>query len=103
MIKTPTKNIYRMTESLIRLGNIVELGYNGLVLVRAETVPRANAEVVDSRMKPVGRVVRIFGPVGKPFVTVRPQGRDSELLVGLLGKEVYLKEVYKNGKIQKNR
>jgi rRNA processing protein Gar1 len=100
-----------MTGNMMTLGTVNEMAHNGLLIVRAERAPYRNAEVTDSRNRTVGRVVRIFGPVRKPFVSVQPVSRDTNYILSLMGHEVYLKEskgwgrkeVYGNGKTQKDR
>ena len=96
---------------MMTLGSVSELAHNGLLIVRARTMPRRNDEVIDSRNRTVGRVVRVFGPVAKPFVSVQPAVRDTNYILSLMGHDVYLrerkgwgrKEVYGNGKTQKDR
>ena len=86
-----------------RLGIVGKIIYNGLILVSAEHVPDKDAMVIDARMNPVGRVIRVFGPVKSPYVTIFPANKDTKTLLNLIGKEVYLKEVYGNAKTKKDR
>ena len=85
------------------LGNVIEVSYNGMLLVRATHAPGKETEVVDTKLKPIGHIVRVFGPVTKPYVSVRPYRKDAESLIGLIGKDIYLKEVFEYGKTKKNR
>jgi len=44
----------------------------------------------------MGRIVRIFGPVESPYVTVEPTGDTS--LLSVTGKQVYIDGVENHGK-----
>lgn len=46
-------------------------------------------EVIDKRNRPVGRVVRVFGPVKEPFAAVHPSAPASPSLIGA---DVYVGE-----------
>jgi RNA-binding protein len=45
--------------------------------------------VVDKRNRPVGKVVKIFGPVKEPFAAVRP---NTKVPLSVLGSDVYVSE-----------
>ncbi len=75
---------------MLALGVVENIAYDGSVLVRARFAPPRGAAVVDRRRRPVGRVVKVFGPVKEPFATVRPDGKPS---ISLIGSEVFVEEV----------
>ncbi len=52
------------------LGEVERVGEKNIV-VRTSIVPRLAAKVFNSGGKEVGYVSNIFGPVSKPFVTVK--------------------------------
>jgi len=40
-------------------------------VVKAEVTPRIGEKVVDQKLKQIGKISDIFGPVSKPFVTIK--------------------------------
>ena len=40
------------------------------------------ARVIDEKLKPVGKVFDIFGPVSSPYVKVKTKVKETERLVG---------------------
>lgn len=72
-----------------RLGVIENIAHDGTVLVHAEFAPSRGADVRDKRNRPVGRVVKVFGPVQEPFAAVRPLGPAS---LSLIGADVFVEE-----------
>ncbi len=72
-----------------RLGVVENIGHDGSLLVRSELTPARGAEVLDKRNRPLGRVIRVFGPVKEPFTTVRPSVPAAPSLVGA---DVYIGE-----------
>jgi len=73
------------------LGSVQEVSFDGKLIVRGAFAPQTRARITDNRQKPVGRVVRVFGPVSSPYVTVEPVGELS--LLSAVGKQVYVEEV----------
>ncbi len=59
------------------------------MLVRAQFAPHYGARVVDKRNRPVGKVVKVFGPVREPFASVRPEGK---VALSVLGSDVFVSE-----------
>ncbi len=78
------------------LGNVQEVTVDGRLVVRATFTPKLKEAVFDNRKRPLGRIVRIFGPVGSPYVTVEPIG-DAGLL-SAVGRQVYIEGVENHGK-----
>lgn len=70
-----------------KLGVVKDLSYRGDLLVRGAFAPDRGAEVLDARGRALGRVKRVFGPVGAPYVAVKPKGAPK---LGLLGTGVYV-------------
>jgi len=71
-----------MRGSAKRLGVVENIAHDGNLLVRSDFAPARGTDVMDKRHRPLGRVVRVFGPVKEPFVTVRPVAPASLSLVG---------------------
>ncbi len=61
---------------------VENIAHDGSLLVRSEFAPARGAEVSDKRNRPLGRVIRVFGPVKEPFASVRPAVAASPSLVG---------------------
>ena len=62
-----------LPRSLKRLGIVLHRSKNtGNLILRAEFAPRVGERVLDSRLKLVGKVFDVFGPVSRPYVSVRP-------------------------------
>jgi len=72
-----------------RLGVVENVAYDGSVLVRSVFLPSVGARVVDKRHRPLGKVVKVFGPVKEPFATLRPE---AKVTLSLLGSDVYVGE-----------
>jgi RNA-binding protein len=51
------------------------------IIAKIEKLPRIGETVVDDRLKPVGRVFDIVGPVSSPYATIVPTVRDPERLI----------------------
>lgn len=45
---------------------------------------------MDRRHRPLGKVVKVFGPVKEPFATIRPE---VKVTLSLLSSDVYVGEV----------
>jgi len=72
-----------------RLGVVENIAHDGTVLIRSEFAPSRGADVRDRRNRPLGRVVKVFGPVREPISAVRPTGAAS---LSLIGAEVFVPE-----------
>src|SRR5205807_5060596 len=72
-----------------RLGVVENIAHDGTVLIRSEFAPSRGADVRDKRNRPLGRVVKVFGPVQEPFAAVRPVGPAS---LSLIGADVFVDE-----------
>ena len=74
-----------------RLGVVENVAYDGSVLIRSAFAPSPGTHVVDKRQRPLGRVVKVFGPAKEPFASVRPDGK---VPLSILGSEVFVSEVH---------
>ena len=72
------------------LGEVQEVTYEGKLIVRGVFAPMPRDRVFDGRKRPLGHVVRIFGPVRAPYVSVQVSGQES--LLSAIGKQVYVEE-----------
>jgi len=72
-----------------RLGFVSHISKRGRIIVKAETIPKLNSEVVDRDNKPIGIVIDILGPVNSPYVAVKPYEKiDAEKIKNL---ELFIK------------
>ena len=73
-----------------RVGEVVRVAQN-VAVVRApgEDYVDIGTEVVDENLDDLGRVVDVFGPVERPFLTVTPAG--SVNLPSMLNSPLYVR------------
>ncbi len=72
-----------------QLGIVRELSHTGLLVVRGRYAPAIGSKVLDRSKRPIGVVKRIFGPVERPYLSVRPKTKDTRKLMRLIGATVY--------------
>jgi len=61
--------------------------------------PEQMLEIFNNRNKRIAKVIKIFGPVRSPYLKARPMGKQSNL-IGMIGKDVFLKSRSKKMPIQ---
>jgi RNA-binding protein len=71
----------RVLENLQRLGRVLHVTRSRNAVVRTEMPPKIGEKVVDEKLKQVGTVFDVFGPVSKPYVAVKPSTEDPKTLV----------------------
>jgi len=71
----------RGKENLQRIGQVLHVSPSRYVILKAENVPRIGDEVVNEKLKPVGTVFDVFGPVSSPYVAVKPKVRKPQHFV----------------------
>lgn len=64
-----------------RIGRVLHISSNRNMILKAENLPRIRDRVVDEKLKPVGTVFDIFGPVSSPYVSVKTEIGDLHRLV----------------------
>jgi len=68
---------------LRRLGKVLHVsGSRCLILKTKGAQIPVGSKVLDSKLKDVGRIFDVFGPVSTPYVSVRPSTSDPSSLVG---------------------
>ena len=67
---------------LNRLGKVLHVSSTRRLILRAETKPSLGTQVYDSKLRPVGSVAEIFGPVKKPYISVKPIIDEPKRYVG---------------------
>lgn len=67
-----------------RLGKISHLSKSRSLVVKLTSEPSIDvgSKVLDSKLREVGIVQDVFGPVTSPYITIRPMIPDPDHLVG---------------------
>jgi len=50
------------------------------VIVKIEKIPKIGETVVDEKLKPIGKISDVFGPVSSPYASVKTRLREPEKL-----------------------
>jgi rRNA processing protein Gar1 len=76
---------------LQQLGVVSHISSHGYIILKAAVFPRIGSAVRTKRMKKVGVVHDIFGPVISPYISVKPfKHFNRDDLNSLLGEKVYV-------------
>jgi RNA-binding protein len=70
------------------------------VVVKTDALPRIGEKVVDQKLKQVGTVLDVFGPVSKPYAAVKPS---IENPASLVNQNLYVVPSAKNHRERKRR
>lgn len=65
-----------------RIGRVLHVSPDRNIILKAEKLPRIGAKVIDEKLKPVGKVFDIFGPVSSPYVKVKTKAKETGRFVG---------------------
>jgi RNA-binding protein len=68
--------------SMKRLGKVIHLSKSGKLILRVKVKPKLGAAVLDENLVVVGTVFDAFGPVGNPYLSVKPQVQEPDRYVG---------------------
>jgi len=85
------------------IGEIENVSYNGLWLIRSDAAPKIGSTVFNQQKKKVGRIVNVIGPVSRPYILVRPVGTVSENQLQIIGEKVYIMNDVNSRKKSKRR
>lgn len=87
-----------------RLGKVSHYAKQGFLIVRSGWAPSLNDVIVDRDLKVVGIVKDVFGPVGMPYVAIKPRIKKPEGYVGTILYVDTRKKPRKRGKgVRKSR
>ena len=64
-----------------RLGRVLHVGQSRNIIIRTENIPKIGETVVDENLKPIGKILDIFGSVSSPYVSVKPIIQETAKLV----------------------
>ncbi len=74
-----------------KLGVILHISSHGYIILRAALFPKINSSVLTKRMKKIGKVHDVFGPVLSPYISVKPSKKMAPAdLKELVGETVYV-------------
>ena len=74
-----------------RVGAVLHVSSHGYIILKAEFFPTIDSPVLTRRMKRIGTVHDIFGPVTSPYVSVKPfKSLTLANLRELRGEKVYI-------------
>lgn len=76
------------------LGKVFNFSPKGSIVVKATMTPRIGNLVCDNKGRPLGKVIRITGPVKAPYVLVSPMAKDEMSMFRLSGKQVFIDDTY---------
>jgi RNA-binding protein len=58
---------------LQRLGRVLHVSESRNVIISIENLPKIGETVVNENLKPIGKILDIFGPVSSPYASVKPK------------------------------
>ncbi|MFH1424602.1 MAG: Gar1/Naf1 family protein [archaeon] len=71
------------------IGQVLHSSKNSRLVLRTDCVPKGNERVYTEGGEPIGRVAEVFGPVKKPFVSVKPFKNVN--LEKIIGEKIFTK------------
>jgi RNA-binding protein len=72
---------------LQRLGKVLNVTPSQNIVVKIDKTPKIGSAVVDEKLKVVGKIFDVIGPVSSPYVIVKPAIKEPEKLTN---KQLYL-------------
>jgi RNA-binding protein len=72
---------------LQRLGKVLHVTPSQNIIVKADKTPKIGSVVVDEKLKTVGKIFDVIGPVPSPYAVVKPAIKEPETLTN---KQLYL-------------
>jgi RNA-binding protein len=65
---------------LQRLGRVLHVSQSRNIIITIENLPKIGETVVNENLKPIGKILDIFGPVSSPYASVKPKIQEIEKL-----------------------
>jgi len=65
-----------------RLGKVMHLSKSGKLILRSKTRVGTGFVTMDEELRSVGTVFDTFGPVGNPYISIKPSVDDPKRYVG---------------------
>lgn len=66
---------------LHRLGKVISVTPSQNVIIKTDKLQKIGTDVVDEKLKVVGRIFDIIGPTSSPYIVVKPAIKNPEKLV----------------------
>ena len=70
-----------------RLGKVLHVTPSQNIVVKADKTPKIGSAVIDEKLKVVGKVFDVIGPVPSPYAVIKPAIKEPEKLTN---KQLYL-------------
>ena len=70
-----------------KLGRVLNVTPSKNIIIKSNKIPKIGVDVVDERLKVVGRIFDIIGPISSPYIVVKPVIKEPRKIVG---EKVYL-------------
>ncbi len=70
-----------------RLGKALKVTPSQNIVVKADKTPKIGSAVVDEKLRVVGKIFDVIGPVSSPYAVVKPAIKEPEKLTN---KQLYL-------------
>lgn len=70
-----------------KLGKVLNVTPSKNIIIKSNKIPKIGVDVVDERLKVVGRIFDIIGPISSPYIVVKPVIIEPKKIVG---EKVYL-------------
>ena len=70
-----------------KLGKVLNVTPSKNIIIKSNKIPKIGVDVVDERLKVVGRTFDIIGPISSPYIVVKPVIKEPKKIVG---EKVYL-------------
>ncbi|MDG6223945.1 MAG: Gar1/Naf1 family protein [Candidatus Thermoplasmatota archaeon] len=75
------------------VGKVMSFSATGAIVIRSDSAPRIGGKVCDMRGREIGRIIRVTGPVARPYTIVKPLKDLPDGMNRLIGRELYLSEM----------
>jgi len=72
---------------LQRLGKMIHVTPSQNVVIKINNPPKIGSSVIDEKLKTIGRIFDVIGPVSSPYAIVKPAIKEPETLAN---KQLYL-------------
>ena len=64
-----------------KLGRVLNVTPSKNIIIKSNKTPKSGIDVVDERLKVVGRTFDIIGPTSSPYIVVKPVIKEPEKIV----------------------
>ncbi|UCH37315.1 MAG: H/ACA RNA-protein complex protein Gar1 [Candidatus Bathyarchaeota archaeon] len=68
--------------SLKKLGTVLHVSGSNKLIIKTGKKVKTGVRVFDEKLKTVGRVFEVFGPVKHPYISIKPEIREVERYIG---------------------